>query len=108
MKKVIVSVLFLGLLNCMVSCLQKETGSAVLSRQMISETICLYNQTDDEYRLYGYFKEVFRKYNYSYKDSSLHTVSYSDSTWVNAWLNEYGDTVRIIYIDITDYPKREE
>ena len=76
--------------------------------RMIREEVIEYGPADEPFKLYGYYREVFRYYNYEYKDSHLVTPYYKFPRMIDAFVNEYGDTTRIIYIDLTNYPRREE
>lgn len=76
--------------------------------KMLKEIVVNYEKTDSPYQYYGYYKEVFRKYNYLYHDSSLHFETLDENHGINIFINEYGDTVSMTYVDYTNYPRREE
>ena len=76
---------------------------------MIKEISVNYTKDDAPYKYQGIFRQVFRKYNYKYKDSVSHEVRPVDIMHgIMYYINEYEDTVSIIYIDYSDYPRRED
>lgn len=80
-----------------------------MERKLIGETVIDYHLTDSNYRLYGYYREVFRKYNYQYSDSTYYFARTIDKNHsVNCFINEYGDTVSFVYIDFSNYPRRDD
>ena len=98
---IVLAVMFLFTAVC---CKNKEKPK----HKMVREEIIEYESTDSPFVYYGYYREVFRYYNYEYKDSHLVTPYYKFPRMIDAFVNEYGDTTRIIYIDLTNYPRREE
>lgn len=77
-------------------------------RKLLDEIVINYQKTDVAYVKYGYYKEIYRKYNYDYKDSTIISSSIDSAHGVHNIINEFGDTVHQIYIDYSNYPRREE
>lgn len=76
---------------------------------MIKEITVNYAKDDTPNMCHGIYKQVFRKYNYEYKDSVSQEVRPVDVMHgIKYFVNEYGDTVSITYIDYTNYPRRED
>ena len=78
------------------------------SRRLIKEIIIEHPIEDSVYKHYGYYKEIFRVYNYHYADSFMSTYALDSIHHVESFINEYGDTIHKIYIDVSNYPRREE
>lgn len=88
---------------------QSEDSVPLKEHRMIKEITVNYTKDDAPNKYHGIYKQVFRKYNYKYKDSVSHEVRPVDIMHgIMYYINEYGDTVNIIYIDYTNYPRREE
>lgn len=104
MKKILfaaVAVLAIGLVIGYISSLPPK-------HRMTEEITVNYNKTDSEYIKHGTFKKVFRKYNYKYTDSAFHWVRNIDYLhYISCFLNEYQDTVCLIYTDCSNYPNHE-
>lgn len=80
-----------------------------IEHRMIREENYYYCPTGDLYLHHGYYRIIRRYYNYEYKDSNIfETIYYKFPIAIRARLNEYGDTISITYIDLTNYPRREE
>ena len=86
-----------------------EDSAPLKEHRMIKEITVNYTKNDAPNKYYGIYRQVFRKYNYKYKDSVSHEVRPVDIMHgIMYYINEFGDTVDIIYIDYTNYPRREE
>lgn len=87
---------------------------SVPQKGAVEEVIIEYPDSSCEYKHHGLYKKVFRKYAYIYHDSTLCTVYYNRNQktgkglWIEAWVNEYGDTVCIKYTRLDNYPRRED
>ena len=84
-----------------------------IDRKLLKEVIVEYEETDSVYVHYGICKEIYRIFNYEYKDSvrigiSYHRKKNGEGISVDAYVNEYGDTVLIEYTDLYNYPRRED
>ncbi len=77
-------------------------------RMMTKERVVEYSDTDSVYSHYGYYKKVFRTYNYAYMNTTLSVIRIDENHAIDVFINEYGDTVSMIYVDYTNYPRREE
>lgn len=78
-------------------------------RKMIGEDTVYYNKTDNPYRFYGTYKEIYRRYNYIFCDSIYNLGDRPDNMHGRSYyINEYGDTILIIYTDYTNFPRRED
>lgn len=78
-------------------------------RKMIKEIVVNYDSTDTPYMRHGIYREVYRKFNYAYHDSTYDIGErLYDEHERDYYVNEYGDTVLIVYTDFTNYPRREE
>ena len=60
------------------------------------------------YKESGIYLRIYRKYNYEYTDSFMNGRLISDFTEMNYATTHRGDTVFIEYVDLTNYPRREE
>lgn len=80
----------------------------ITNKKLIQEITINYLNTDSLYLKYGYYKEVHRFYNYTYKDSIVKSSMLDSCHGVHTYINEFDDTVHQIFIDYTNYPKREE
>ena len=79
------------------------------NHKIIEEITTEYADTDSVYRYYGYYKIVTRKFNYTYEDSTtIKLVDIDEKHWIDCFINEYGDTIKKVYVDGTNYPRREE
>ena len=79
------------------------------ARKMLRETVVDYQSSDSIYKYYGIYKQVFRKYNYSYVDSFIaKDIRIDAAHGIDYFINEYGDTVCINFIDYSGYPRRKE
>ena len=104
MKKILIAlVLGIGIIGCSKQQKIQQGNSALLKEITIN-----HSKEDSVYTHYGYYKEVFRVYNYHYKDSSMYAYVLDSTHHVDAFINEYGDTVYKVYIDVSNYPRREE
>lgn len=75
--------------------------------KMIGKTVVTLSKTDNDYVRYGYYKYEFRRYNYEYNDSTFSLENGVDEKHSrDCYVNEYGDTTTIIYVDYTNYPHR--
>lgn len=73
----------------------------VVKHKMIKEITVEYAITDSLYWNYGIYKQVLRKYNYPYNEAVDHTFHSLDwAECVTTYINEYGDTVCIEYVDM--------
>ena len=100
MKNCILVLLTLLLLGCI------ESNN---KRELIKEIVIDHSETDSAYRWYGITKEIYKIYNCKYEEVSYKEVRTPDiNHGITYILNSYGDTVRIICIDYTNYPRREE
>ena len=84
-----------------------------VDRKLLKEVIVEYEETASVYVHYGHCKDIYRIFNYEYKDSvrvgiSHHRKKNGEGICVDAYVNEYGDTVLIRYIDLYNYPRRED
>ena len=89
---------------CLVGCQNKH--------KLIREESFIYHPGDEKYDRYGYYAEIVKYYNYNYNVDSVSFTSYSPygniSHGIHIFTNEYGDTVRILFVDFSNYPRREE
>lgn len=99
MKKVLIVIMLSILSGC---------GQVISDKKIVDETILNYSEADSLYRKHGYYKEVFRIFNYEYKDSVVRSCMLDSVHGVHNIINEFGDTIHQIYIDYSNYPKREE
>lgn len=76
--------------------------------RMIEEIVINYDTADYPYKRSGTYKEIYRKYNYGYFDSTYLGEMLDDMHERDYYINECGDTVLIIYTDLTNFPRREE
>ena len=80
--------------------------------KLIREESFIYHPGDEKYDRYGYYAEIVKYYNYNYNVDSVSFTSYRPygniSHEVAVFTNEYGDTVRILFVDFSNYPRREE
>ena len=95
--------LILILISCIAFCCCLEKH-----RMMTGKVVRDWTKTDSSYIRYGYYKEVKRTFNYIYKDSIMRSSMIDTIHGIHNFINEYGDTVYQIYIDYTNYPRREE
>ena len=58
----------------------------------------------------GVYKIVKYVYDYEYRDSMLAggAEDYETLTGYNKYINEWYDTVSVVYIDYSNYPRRED
>lgn len=104
MKKFVLFVLLISLIGCM----YKEVRHPK-NVKLLKEIVVNHSKTDSAYRYYGIYKEIYRVYDRSYKDSTLHNYRMLDINYgVDLYVNEYGDTIKEIYTDYTNYPRRED
>ena len=102
-KLVVILILSISIIGC--------TGQHKIKQEkhtLLKEIVINYSKEDSNYIYYGYYKEVRRIYNYQYKDSFMYSYTLDSNHHVNAFYNEYGDTIHKIYVDTTNYPRREE
>ena len=105
MRKLVIAFLVLMVVGCGKQISTNKTEPHKLLERIEKN----YEETDSPYRYYGCYKEIIYKYNYQYKDSVSHSFRYIDTKFGETYfINEYGDTVRIIYTNYRDYPRREE
>ena len=71
-------------------------------RKLSKEIIIAHSKTDSVYRYYGCYKEVYRIYNYEFEDTIMVDDYYKDNHWIHFFVNEYGDTIKKIYINGTN------
>lgn len=71
-----------------------------------ADTVWLYDSAC--YKESGIYLRIYRKYNYEYTDSFVDGKRISDYTEMNYATTYRGDTVFIEYVDVTNYPSREE
>ena len=103
MKKLLLSIILIGLLGC------KNTPDRPAERELLKEIVIEYSETDEPYRRHGTQKEIYRIYNCKYEECDIHEIRPHDIMHGIVYhMNSYGDTVRIRYIDYTNYPRREE
>lgn len=77
--------------------------------KMINEIVVNYDTSETPYNHYGIYREIYRKYNYIYYDSVYNIGErLDDMHGRDYYVNEYGDTVLIIYTDYTNYPRRKD
>lgn len=89
-----------------VGCSKVETSSTGEPRY--KEYTIEYSEGQEDFDLYGYYKREFKQYDYEYSDSFMYSYTLDSIHHVNAFINEYGDTVCKIYVDTSNYPRREE
>ena len=104
MKKIVLlSFFILGLFGC------KNTLDRPAERELLKEIVIEYSKTDEPYRRHGTQKEIYRIYNCKYEECDIHEIRPHDIMHGIKYItNRYGDTVRIVYTDYTNYPRREE
>ena len=105
MKKLVI--VFLVML--VIGCGKHNSTNMTEPHRLLERIVKNYEKTDSPYWYYGCYKEIIYKYNYQYRDSTSRSFRYIDTNFGGTYfINEYGDTVRIIYTDYRDYPRREE
>ena len=74
------------------------------------EEIYFYFLGDEKYDKYGYYSEIIRHYDYPYNNVKMTSWNPENNTThcIHFFINEYNDTVRIIFVDNSNYPRREE
>ena len=98
---IVLAVMFLFTAVC---CRNEESPE----HRMIREEVIEYGPADEPFKLYGYYKEVRRYYNYEYKESHFAIPYHEFPHMIHAHINEYGDTISLVYVDLTNYPRRED
>lgn len=82
--------------------------------KLIREETFIYHPGDEKYDRYGYYAEIIRYYNYNYDTNYVKTNFHSYRPYnnlshgIHIFTNEYGDTVKITFVDFSNYPRREE
>lgn len=105
--------LIIFLLICILGCSKKES-SLVPDRILIGQQSIEYADTTSMFKMYGIYKQVFFRYNYGYKrEISLPIYYYRDSITgkgveIEAQIDEHGSLIKIDYIDLSNYPRRED
>lgn len=77
-------------------------------RKMLREEVIEYNASYGEYQREGIYKKIIRTYNYPYKKVVTYWNYVDRFHCERVHINEYGDTVKIEYIDTSNYPRRED
>ena len=103
MKKILI---LLCIMSMFLGCCKKAAQTP--GHRLIEEIVVDFDNDDDEYRKYGYYRKVFRKYNYEYYDSTWYDMKIDSFRRACCYVNEFGDTTFILYVDYTNYPRREE
>ena len=76
-------------------------------RTVVKEVIINYSKDDNEYKRHGTYKEIFRYYDYEYKDSTYHLLDIKEKNRAGGvCINEFGDTIHVIYTDTSNFPHR--
>lgn len=77
---------------------------------IIREETHIYLPGDIQYDKYGYYAEIVRYYNYPYYETKMTSWNPENNTshCVSFFTNEFNDTVRILFVDFSNYPRREE
>ena len=78
------------------------------SPESYKEVITEYDSAHEEYKLYGKYRRVDIYNGRAYRDSFYHQLYIDDNHYMVYYLNEFGDTITKIFIDTTNYPRREE
>lgn len=71
-----------------------------------ADSVWLYDSTC--YKESGIYLRIYRKYNYKYTDSIEYYKNISDYTLLRYATSYRGDVVFMEYIDLTNYPHRED
>jgi hypothetical protein len=114
MKKFFYLVVSVFVMSLIVISLTTKKLQRTQDRKLVREFTINYSKKDSEYLYYGYYKKIVKEYNYVSSKNKQVTVSYQrdqksgKGIWIEAWVNEYGDTSEILYIDLTNYPRRED
>lgn len=104
MKKIVVVIFLISLL---VGC--EQSNNRTKDRILLKEIVINHSVEDSVYKHYGIYKEVYRIYNCTYQECTHKEIRTPDVYHgIDYYLNQFGDTVRVIYVDYTNYPRREE
>lgn len=74
----------------------------------VKEKIYFYSSNSETYNKYGYYSEIRRNYPYYKTHTTITNLKDNPTHAIMFVINGYGDTVRIIWVDYSNYPKRWE
>lgn len=93
------------ILMLLIGCQFKERYS---EPKLLSKRIVYLSGQDSAHILYGDYKKIYYTYNYEYTDSMMICHTLDKYHQYDVYINEWCDTVYQIYVDVTNYPRREE
>lgn len=104
MKKIVIIMFLIFLL---IGC--GQNNNQIKDRILLKEIVINHSLSDSVYKHYGIYKEIYRIYNCNYQESSHKEVRTPDvHHGIDYYMNQFGDTVRMVFTDYTNYPRREE
>ncbi len=77
-----------------------ETKSIPLERKVVGEWVQTFDTCCHFYKEYKAYKRVWRRYNYVFYQDTLHDIKIDSCYSILFTLNEFGDTIDLIYLDI--------
>ena len=106
MKRLII--LSIVLLAFLMGC--GSNDSKLVNLKCVDTMVIYLDSNSSKYRQSGVYKIVKYVYDYEYRDSMLAggAEDYETLTGYNKYINEWYDTVSVVYIDYSNYPRRED